>query len=108
LKVKSLPAYHLSNADVYIAGSFNSWRPHDEKYKLQRNDSGDYFINLKLDKGTYEYKITRGGWDKVETKIGGAGIENRNLKVESDTTIQLTIEDWADRFRQNQRLRYSK
>ena len=98
LEIKSLPSYHPSGANVYAAGSFNGWNPQDEKYKFQRNSNGNYFINLKLDNGIYEYKITRGGWDKVETKKGGAGIENRSVKVESDATIELTIEEWADRF----------
>jgi predicted alpha/beta superfamily hydrolase len=98
LEIKSLPTYHPSNADVYVAGSFNGWNPQDEKYKFQRNADGGYFINMRLDNGIYEYKITRGGWDKVECKKGGAGIENRSLKVEVDATVELTIEEWADRF----------
>jgi predicted alpha/beta superfamily hydrolase len=98
LEIKSLPAYHPSGADVYVAGSFNGWNPQDEKYKFQRKANGNYFINLKLDKGIYEYKITRGSWDKAECKKGGTGIENRSLKVETDATVELAIEEWADRL----------
>jgi predicted alpha/beta superfamily hydrolase len=98
LEIKSLPVYHPSNSDIYAAGSFNGWNPQDEKYKFQRTENGNYFINLKLGNDIYEYKITRGGWDKVECKKGGAGIENRSLKVEADATVELTIEEWADRF----------
>jgi predicted alpha/beta superfamily hydrolase len=98
LEIKSLPTYHPSGANIYVAGSFNGWNPQDEKYKFQRTDDGSYFINLKLDNGVYEYKITRGGWDKVECKKGGAGIENHSVKVERDATIELAIEEWADRF----------
>jgi predicted alpha/beta superfamily hydrolase len=97
LEIKSLPAYHPSNTDIYVAGSFNGWNPQDEKYKFQKNN-GSYFINLRLDNGIYEYKITRGGWDKVECKKGGAGIENHLLKVEANASIELTVEEWADRF----------
>jgi len=98
LEIKTLPAYHPSNADVYIAGSFNGWNPQDENYKFQQSNGSNYFIDLKLSNGIYEYKITRGGWDKVECKKGGVGIENRSLKVEADATVELTIEEWADRF----------
>src|SRR5436190_4067352 len=98
LEIRSLPIYHPSNADIYVTGSFNGWNPQDEKYKFQQSNSRNYFINLKLDNGIYEYKITRGGWDKVECKKGGAGIENRSLKVEADATLELNIEEWADRF----------
>jgi len=98
IEIRSIPEYHPSNSSIYIAGSFNGWNPQDEKYRFQQNANGNYFINLKLDKGSYEYKITRGGWDKVECKKSGAGIENRSLKVESDVTIEIAIEEWADRF----------
>ncbi len=97
IRVKSLPEYHASGSSLYLAGSFNGWNPQDEKYKLQ-NTNGVYSIHLKLDNGVYEYKITRGGWDKVECKKGGGSMGNRTLKAEGDTEIELTIEEWQDRF----------
>ena len=98
LQIKSLPAYHPSGSNIYAAGSFNGWNPQDENYKFQHDNNGNYFLDLKLDKGAYEYKITRGDWDKVECKKGGAGTANRTIKVETDQTVELTIEEWADRF----------
>ena len=59
IEIRSIPEYHPSNSSIYIAGSFNGWNPQDEKYRFQQNANGNYFINLKLDKGSYEYKITR-------------------------------------------------
>src|ERR1700741_4783706 len=81
MEITSLPQYHASGSAVYVAGSFNGWNPQDEKYKFQRDEKGNYFLDLKLDAGSYEFKITRGGWDKVECKKGGTGIENRILKL---------------------------
>jgi predicted alpha/beta superfamily hydrolase len=98
LEIKKLPDYHPGGSDIYIAGSFNGWNPADEKFKFQHGPGGSYTINLKLDPGSYEYKITRGGWDKVECKKAGAGIENRILKVAADETVELNIEEWQDRF----------
>jgi predicted alpha/beta superfamily hydrolase len=98
LEIKTLPTYHATGSDIYIAGSFNGWNPQDNKYRFQRTGKGDYYFDLKLDDGKYEYKITRGGWDKVECKSGGAGIDNRSLIIPSDTLIVLHIEEWADRF----------
>lgn len=97
LQITSLPSYHPSGSNIYAAGSFNGWNPQDENYKFQHDDQGNYFLDLKLDKGSYEYKITRGGWDKVECRKGGAGIANRSIKVEQNQTMELTIEEWADR-----------
>ena len=98
LEVTSLPHYHPSGSNIYAAGSFNGWNAQDPNYKFQHDKNGDYFLDLKLDKGSYEYKITRGGWDKAECQKDGEAIANRNLKIDENSTIKLTIEEWADRF----------
>lgn len=98
LQIKSLPVYHPSGSVIHAAGSFNGWNPADENYKFQLDNSGNYYLDLELDSGNYEYKITRGGWDKVECKKTGAGMANRQLKVGSTDRLELVIEEWADRF----------
>ena len=98
LEIISLPPYHPTGSNIYAAGSFSGWNPQDENYKFQHDKGGNYFLDLKLDKGSYEYKITRGGWDKAECKKEGESIGNRVLKVDENSTIKLVIEEWADRF----------
>jgi predicted alpha/beta superfamily hydrolase len=98
LQIKSLPPYHPAGSNIYVAGSFNGWNPGDEKYKFRKDSSGNYFIDLDLGKGTYEYKITRGAWDKVECKKDGTGLGNRKLLVQENENTELAIEEWADRF----------
>lgn len=98
LILQSVPAFHPSGSSIYAAGSFNGWNPQDDNYKFKKDEKGNYFLDLNLDAGTYEYKITRGGWDKAECKKNGTAIENRILKVEGDKTIEITIEEWQDRF----------
>ncbi|HEX2630786.1 MAG TPA: alpha/beta hydrolase-fold protein [Chitinophagaceae bacterium] len=97
IQINSLPAYHASGSAVYLAGSFNGWNPQDEKFKFQ-NNNGVYSIHLTLDKGKYEYKLTRGAWDKVECGKNGAGIGNRVLTVEGDMNTEIKVEEWQDRF----------
>lgn len=96
IEIKNIPGNTAASNEIYAAGSFNNWNPKDEKFKFQKDDRGIYFVELKLANGNYEYKVTRGGWDKVECKKGGAEIANRVLKVESDITIQISVEEWAD------------
>lgn len=98
LQITSLPPYHPSGSNIYVAGSFNGWNPQDDNFKFKHDNNGNYSLDLKLDKGSYEYKITRGGWDKAECKKGGSGAANRVLKIEADEKMELTIEEWADRF----------
>src|SRR5258705_9327946 len=96
--ITSLPDYHPTDSSLYIAGSFNGWNPQDKNYQFQKDASGNYFFETKLADGMHEFKITRGSWGKVECKKGGGDIQNRVLKLSLDTTINLTIEEWADRF----------
>jgi len=98
LQITSLPTYHPTGSNIYAAGSFNGWNPQDDNYKFKHDNNGNYSLDLKLDKGSYEYKITRGGWDKAECKKGGSGVGNRVLKINADEKMELMIEEWADRF----------
>lgn len=98
MEITQLPSYHPTGSDIYIAGSFNGWNPQDEKYKFTRNDQGHYYFDLSLSAGNYEYKITRGAWDKAECKTGGSSIQNRTLTIPGDNKIGLTVEEWADRY----------
>ncbi|MBK9568823.1 MAG: hypothetical protein IPO53_02060 [Chitinophagaceae bacterium] len=99
LEIKSLPPYHTTGTAIYAAGSFNGWNPQDERYKFRNDDKGNYFFELKLDPGKYEYKITaRVVGIKWNVRQVGLQIENRLLKVENDKTVELTIEEWKDHF----------
>jgi predicted alpha/beta superfamily hydrolase len=98
LQITSLPVYHPAGSSIYAAGSFNGWNPSGENYKFKIDNNGNYYLDLELDKGAYEYKITRGGWANVECKKNGAGTANRQLNVEGAARIELSIEEWADRF----------
>jgi len=97
IEIEHPPANAITGGRIYIAGNFNGWNPQDRSYQFQLGDNG-YFIELLLNKGSYEYKITRGSWDKVECAIGGKDIPNRNLKVEEDRTIEISVEGWKDMF----------
>jgi predicted alpha/beta superfamily hydrolase len=98
IEVAGLPAYHPAGADIYAAGSFNGWNPMDAKYKFQHKENGELFLDMKLDKGAYEFKLTRGGWDKVECKKDGSDLQNRIINIEDNLEIKLEVEEWKDRF----------
>jgi predicted alpha/beta superfamily hydrolase len=97
-KIKSFPKYHAEGSSIYAAGTFNGWHPQEEAYKFKKNENGELILNLSLSPGIYEYKLTRGDWDKVECNVNGRSIENRILNVINDQTVDLTIEEWQDRF----------
>jgi len=85
--------------DIYIAGNFNSWNPGDVKSKLKPFAGSRRIMVLdNVAAGHYEFKFTRGSWDKVETNANGTDIANRVLDVANDTTVEITIAGWKDDF----------
>ncbi|MGC4036666.1 MAG: alpha/beta hydrolase-fold protein [Chitinophagaceae bacterium] len=97
VRIGSLPPHHAAGSDIFIVGTFNGWNPNDVNYRFQHTSTG-YEIHLSLADGDYEYKVTRGGWNKVECKKDGSAIDNHLLKVTTDTSLTLDIEEWSDRF----------
>src|SRR5512139_2020019 len=101
IKLNSVPENTPANSSIFIAGSFNGWNPQDKNYQFQKNDKG-YFIDLSLTQDSYEYKITRGGWDKVECTFDGKDISNRVLRIDEATETTLvqmfSIAGWKDLF----------
>lgn len=82
--------------EIYIAGSFNNWNPADINSKLKPFAGGRRIIVLNVDTGHYEFKFTRGSWEKAETTSRGEDIENRIADIKGDTTLELTIAGWKD------------
>ncbi len=85
--------------EIYIAGSFNSWNPKDENYKLKPlgvNRKGIVIKNISL--GKHEFKITRGSWDKVECTANGNNIDNRTITIDDDKTVELDVLGWKDDY----------
>ncbi len=85
------------NDTIFLAGNFNNWQPRNNAFPFSKNDKL-IFEQSGLPEGMYEYKFTRGSWDKVETNSNGADIKNRVLHLTSDTTLQHSIEGWKDDF----------
>lgn len=97
IKINSLPVNSPANSSIFIAGSFNSWNPQNKNYQFQKDEKG-YFLEFSLNTGSYEYKITRGGWDKVECTKDGKDVGNRTLKVDADANVEVSIDGWKDLF----------
>ncbi|MGN6601905.1 MAG: alpha/beta hydrolase-fold protein [Ginsengibacter sp.] len=95
------PSLLHSMDHIYLTGNFNLWNPADSSYLLKSSPTGVYTITVSLPAGDYEYKFTRGSWQKGETDSSGKGIGNRSLTLHSDTTIHVNIAGWNDDFKQN-------
>lgn len=85
--------------DIYIAGDFNNWNPHDDVYKMKLFGATRKVYVLKdVAPGTYNFKFTRGSWEKVETSAKGEDIENHTVEVSADTSMTFFVAGWKDDF----------
>lgn len=85
--------------DIYVAGSFNKWNPKDEKYKLKPFGTTRRGIVLKdIPAGKYEFKFTRGSFNKVETTAKGEDVPNHEITLNADASQEFTIPGWKDDY----------
>ncbi len=88
-----------SNEPIFMAGSFNGWNPGNESFRLFKNSTGYWELSIpNMPKGNYEFKFTRGNWDKTACAESGADIANYSVYLQSDTLIQYTVAAWKDSF----------
>ena len=97
INITSIPATTPAGADIYIAGSFNSWNPSDTNYILTDNGNGTYQITFSPSTGNIEFKFTRGDWATVEGTSQGGEISNRILNYSGGLqSVNLSIAGWKD------------
>ncbi|RPE00170.1 alpha/beta hydrolase [Aureibaculum marinum] len=91
--VKKFPK-DSANTDIYISGDFENWSGGQDKYRLQRLKNF-YLITLPPQKGTINFKFTKGSWKTVETDQNNKAIENRHylFNIPNDT-VYVEIRNW--------------
>lgn len=97
-KLKDYPLQH-KNDSIFIAGDFNGWNPYNKIFGLSTTAETADSISIQLAAGNYQFKCTRGSWQKTECSVNGADVANHLLTINSDTTIVLTIAAWKDDFK---------
>lgn len=96
-----IPSYTSAKDSIYVAGSFNGWKPDDRRTVFPaRSESG---ITVDLPAGASEFKLTRGSWKSGEADKNGKPTSNRKIYVTNDTTIHVEIENWADHFKEEEK-----
>lgn len=95
--VAKIPANTPRNEDIYMASDLNGWNLQDPQFKFVRQDATHCYLTLKnRPEGLFEYKITRGSWDKQEATLRGEQSENRKLSCGWVDTVQVEVLKWYD------------
>ncbi|GAA4820246.1 hypothetical protein GCM10023331_00770 [Algivirga pacifica] len=95
--VEEYPKYTPVSSNLFVASNLNNWDPMNGKFRMESQKDGTYTLDVYQKKGTFmEYKITRGGWSKVEKGEGLEEIPNRQVVFEKNDTLYLQVESWMD------------
>lgn len=98
--IEQVPDYTPFEDTIYITGAFNNWQPGDKNYAFTKQADGTYRFELINNIGSFEYKFTRGNWDKVESGLLGNKIDNRAFQAQTATTnnkeVRVKILGWED------------
>src|ERR1700754_907138 len=86
-EINKISAVKDQDIHLFVAGDFNNWNPGDALAELEKQHAGSWQLQKKLSQGIYNFKITRGSWQKVECSAAGRSTENRSFKLMHDTTI---------------------
>lgn len=97
--VDKIPAVKETDTRLFVAGDFNNWDPGQTTFELQKQGDGSWQLSKSLLKGIYNFKITRGSWQKVECTGDGKSFDNRRFSLSHDTTIRVEIAGWQDNFK---------
>ncbi|GAB4338153.1 MAG: hypothetical protein OHK0038_16810 [Flammeovirgaceae bacterium] len=95
-KITSLPDNTPSEDTLHIVGTFNEWNPSDKRFTFTKSKEGFYEINITTTLDSFEYKITRGNWQKVEGNANGKVRPNRNYHIRMGKSIEIKIDSWED------------
>ena len=94
--IDRVPLLTPANQVIYAAGSFNLWNPLDRNFSFKKIGT-KYYLPIQYQAGDeQQFKVTAGGWDKVETLANFDEKEDRVIGLnESRDTIHIVVENWA-------------
>ena len=92
------PPKNKESVKIYIVGNHAKlgwWNP--GLVRLDKRGDGSWSKTIYFKEGTeLEYKITRGSWFTEALDSKAKRMDNLSLKVKSDTTLEVVVEDWRD------------
>ncbi|MEO0898684.1 MAG: helix-turn-helix domain-containing protein [Bacteroidota bacterium] len=95
--LEKVPSNTPDSDSIFLAGSFNNWNPGDPAFLLQKRRDGKLSITLAHVEPPFEYKYTRGNWDKGESDGLGKPVSNRSQKGGvGPLTLSDEVYGWED------------
>src|SRR5579872_1488041 len=80
-KTAQIPASKDLSVHLFVAGDFNGWNPANKSFEMAPDNQGTFSVTETLSPGIYNFKITRGDWQKVECTATGQMKGNRSAAI---------------------------
>ena len=94
--VKDFPGNTPEADTLFLSGDLNNWTAAAPDFQFLLDSQGQHFLTLSDTVRTaFEYKLTRGSWERVETDQYGHFRPNRKWSGIEDT-IRLSVLSWDD------------
>lgn len=94
--IESFPAKTPSRDTFFLASTINNWNPKDKAFIFKPNSNGKQSLTINNAVDSFEYKICRGGWQKVEIDSTGKDIKNRFYSPKLGNKIGIRVLGWRD------------
>jgi len=94
--IDSVPSKTNVYDTIFMASEINGWNPHDTRLAFTNRENG-YELVMPYVNDTFEYKLSRGDWRKVEVDSEGKEVRNRIYYPGTDT-VKIVVEGWRDTF----------
>jgi len=94
--IDSVPSKTNVYDTIFMASEINGWNPHDTRLAFTHRENG-YELVMPYVNDTFEYKLSRGDWRKVEVDSEGKEVRNRIYYPGTDT-VKIVVEGWRDTF----------
>ncbi len=95
LHISEVPNDTPETDTLYLSSDINDWNENDINYAFSKDINGNYKLILSDIGLPFEFKITRGGWNNVETDINANRTENRVINS-IDSISEIVILGWHD------------
>lgn len=96
LIIDGVPAETPPGDTLFLTGSFNDWNPRDSRYIFRQEPDGKYVLRVARTLLPFQYKITRGSWEKVEGDIQGKKLADRQLTQDVTDAHVIQLLSWED------------
>ena len=97
IEITTTPSAHKEDG-VFAAGNFNNWNASDMQYRFSSENNLLVLEMKNLTAKKYQFKFTRGSWQKVECSSTGIDVANKEVQLSSDTTIHYSVAGWMDDY----------